>query len=66
MNWQQATPIVSVILRHEPSGWMTTITLTGADGSAQWDAIKAAFPKFETTLLKLLETAAKLPAGVVV
>ena len=63
INFQGATPIVSVMLRHAASGWIHTVTLTGATGDAQWTALKAAFPAFEKQVLTLL--AANLPAGTI-
>lgn len=53
--------IVSRMLRHPKSGWIHTVTLTGADGDAKWAAIKAAIPDFEKKLLELL--AEHLPEG---
>ncbi len=63
MNFRGATPIVSVVLEHPASRWTHTLTLTDADGAAQWAAIKAAFPAFEDKILTLLS--GKLPPGVI-
>jgi hypothetical protein len=62
INFQGPSAVVSIMLRHSASGWIHTITLTGADGDAQWAAIRAAFPNLEKQFLTTLVK--KLPAGV--
>jgi hypothetical protein len=63
INFQQATPIISIVLVDPVSKYPQPVTITGATAGPIWTAIRAAFPNFEKQILTLF--ASSLPPGTI-